>query len=130
MAGVFGVAFDVTARERATAAWRACETQRGRELLLLRRLQVGLTPQEGRVLDLLDEGAGNTAIAAQLHIQPDTVARHIHNLGVKLGLTGGPLTRQAVLAEARRQGLCPAHQDAPADLTDPQAGLGEKSSPA
>ena len=71
----------------------------------LRRLQSGLTKQEANVLHLLGEGHRTTQIARALCIQPDTVSTHIHNIGVKLGITGWPITCEAVLAAARQRGL-------------------------
>ena len=71
----------------------------------LRRLQSGLTKQEANVLYLLGEGHRTAHIASALHIQPDTVSTHIHNIGVKLGVTGQPITCEAILAAARQQSL-------------------------
>lgn len=102
---------DVTAEREAQAALRESEAQRTHEQSLRRRRQFHLTEQESRVLDLLATGGGNAVIAAALHIQPNTVARHIHNIGGRLGFEGDRITRQAVVITARRLGLLPEGHD-------------------
>lgn len=47
-----------------------------------------LTHRELEVLRLVASGAGNEHIAAQLHLSPRTVERHLSNTYAKLGLTG------------------------------------------
>ena len=61
----------------------------------------GLSPREVQVLRLLATGMTNRAIAAELSISDKTVARHVSNLFVKLGLS----TRAAATAYACRHGL-------------------------
>ena len=46
---------------------------------------VQLTQSEVQILQLLDEGKTNKAIAKELHIQPTTVSFHLNNLFEKLG---------------------------------------------
>jgi pimeloyl-ACP methyl ester carboxylesterase len=61
----------------------------------------GLTPAEGRVLDLLAAGLNNDRIARSLSITPKTVRNHINHIFHKLGVTD----RAAAIVLAREQGL-------------------------
>ncbi|MEZ0332510.1 MAG: LuxR C-terminal-related transcriptional regulator [Gemmatimonadales bacterium] len=61
----------------------------------------GLTPRELQVLRLVAAGASNRAIAGQLRISERTVARHVSNIFVKLGLS----SRAAAAAYAYRHSL-------------------------
>ena len=47
----------------------------------------GLTPRELEVLVLVASGSTNKAIAAELVISEKTVARHLSNIFVKLGVS-------------------------------------------
>ena len=62
-----------------------------------------LTAREIQVLRLIAAGGTNRAIAAELRISEKTVARHVSNIFVKLGLS----SRSAATAWAFRQGLMP-----------------------
>jgi DNA-binding CsgD family transcriptional regulator len=59
--------------------------------------QLGLSPREGEVLQLLVTGASSTEIAAALVVSPNTVSRHLHNLYQKLGVS----SRTGAIARAR-----------------------------
>ncbi len=61
----------------------------------------GLTPREREVLAQLATGRTNRAIAATLSISEKTVARHVANIFLKLGLS----TRAAATAYAYEHGL-------------------------
>ncbi|HET9948451.1 MAG TPA: LuxR C-terminal-related transcriptional regulator [Longimicrobiales bacterium] len=61
----------------------------------------GLTARELEVLRLVATGRTNRAIAAELHISEKTVARHVSNIFVKLGVT----SRAAATAYAYEHGL-------------------------
>jgi DNA-binding CsgD family transcriptional regulator/tetratricopeptide (TPR) repeat protein len=61
----------------------------------------GLTPRELQVLRLVAEGMTNRDVASRLSISEKTVARHISNIFVKLGLS----TRAAATAYAYRHDL-------------------------
>jgi ATP/maltotriose-dependent transcriptional regulator MalT len=56
----------------------------------------GLTEREIEVLGLIAHGRANKAIAAQLHLSPKTVSRHLTNIFNKIGVT----TRTAAAAFA------------------------------
>jgi two-component system nitrate/nitrite response regulator NarL len=47
---------------------------------------VKLTPREIEILDLVAEGMTNKEIAAQLHVEEQTVKNHIHNILERLNL--------------------------------------------
>jgi DNA-binding CsgD family transcriptional regulator len=74
----------------------------------------GLTAREVEVVRLVAAGKSNRAIAAQLRISEKTVARHLSNIFVKLGLS----SRAAAIAYAYEHQLVPApgsgHQRPPA----------------
>ena len=59
-----------------------------------------LTPREGEILRLIERGARNREIAAQLWISEGTVKFHLVNLYQTLGVT----TRTQAVHEARRSG--------------------------
>ena len=61
----------------------------------------GLTGREAEVLTLVASGMTNRAIAAQLVLSEKTVARHISNIFMKLGLS----SRAAATAYAYKNGL-------------------------
>lgn len=60
-----------------------------------------LTPREVEVLRLVAAGGGNRAIAGQLYLSEKTVARHISNIFLKLGLS----SRSAATSYAYEHGL-------------------------
>jgi DNA-binding NarL/FixJ family response regulator len=60
-----------------------------------------LTPREAEVLRLVASGQGNRAIAAGLFLSEKTVARHISNIFLKLGLS----SRAAATRYAFEHGL-------------------------
>ncbi|MCU1436504.1 MAG: helix-turn-helix transcriptional regulator [Pseudarthrobacter sp.] len=60
-----------------------------------------LTPREVEVLRLVAAGGGNRAIADQLYLSEKTVARHISNIFLKLGLS----SRSAATSYAYEHGL-------------------------
>ncbi|NUP58117.1 MAG: response regulator transcription factor [Pseudarthrobacter sp.] len=60
-----------------------------------------LTPREREVLRLVASGQGNRAIAAALFLSEKTVARHISNIFLKLGLS----SRAAATRYAFEHGL-------------------------
>jgi DNA-binding NarL/FixJ family response regulator len=60
-----------------------------------------LTPREAEVLRLVASGGGNRAIAAELYLSEKTVARHISNIFLKLGLS----SRAAATSYAYEHGL-------------------------
>jgi DNA-binding NarL/FixJ family response regulator len=61
----------------------------------------GLTAREVQVLRQVAAGRSNRAIAGELHISEKTVARHLSNIFVKLGLS----SRAAATAYAYRHDL-------------------------
>ena len=67
------------------------------------RAGTDLTDRETQVLRLIATGKTNRAIAASLGISEKTVARHVSNLFLKLGLS----TRAAATAYAFQHGLVP-----------------------
>lgn len=60
-----------------------------------------LTPRETEVLRLVASGKGNRAIAAELYLSEKTVARHLSNIFLKLGLS----SRAAATSFAYEHGL-------------------------
>jgi DNA-binding NarL/FixJ family response regulator len=58
-------------------------------------------PRELEVLRLIDAGKSNRAIAAELYLSEKTVARHVSNILIKLGLS----SRSAATAHAYQNGL-------------------------
>jgi len=66
----------------------------------------GLSPRELEVLTQLASGATNRAIAAALRISEKTVARHVSNIFIKLGLS----SRAAATAYAWQHQLIPPSQ--------------------
>jgi ATP/maltotriose-dependent transcriptional regulator MalT len=77
------------------------DAHRARVALGSRDLPAGLTAREAEVLRLLASGCTNKAIAAELHLSDKTVARHVANIFVKLGVS----TRSAATAFAYEHGL-------------------------
>ncbi len=70
--------------ERARTEFRATgETARKRDPSTLDQL----TPQEMQIVRHVAEGTTNKAVAAQLFISPRTVAYHLRNVFVKLGIS-------------------------------------------
>jgi DNA-binding NarL/FixJ family response regulator len=61
----------------------------------------GLSPRESEVLGLVAAGKTNRAIATELFISEKTVARHVSNIFMKLGLS----SRAEATAYAYRHGL-------------------------
>jgi DNA-binding NarL/FixJ family response regulator len=61
----------------------------------------GLTPREVQIVDLISEGASNSAISARLVLSVRTVERHIENIYAKLGVQGRT-ARAAVAGHAVR----------------------------
>jgi DNA-binding NarL/FixJ family response regulator len=61
----------------------------------------GLTPRELQVLRLVATGGSNRAIAAELGISERTVARHVSNIFLKLGIS----SRAAATAYAYRHSI-------------------------
>ena len=61
----------------------------------------GLTTRELQVLALVASGKSNRAVASQLVISEKTVARHVSNIFVKLGVAN----RSAATAYAYEHGL-------------------------
>ena len=54
---------------------------------------LGLSPREAEITELVVLGAGNAAVADQLHVAPGTVKRHLDNIYAKLGVRSrGQLT--------------------------------------
>jgi DNA-binding CsgD family transcriptional regulator len=54
---------------------------------------LGLSPREAEITELVVLGAGNAAVAAQLHVAQGTVKRHLDNIYAKLGVRSrGQLT--------------------------------------
>ena len=64
-----------------------------------------LTEREGDVLQLLVQGADNSAIAERLKMQPGTVSMHISNIYSKLELDGVPGMNPRVAAVLMYHGL-------------------------
>jgi DNA-binding CsgD family transcriptional regulator len=60
-----------------------------------------LTPREGEVIRLVASGKSNRAIAGELYLSEKTVARHISNIFLKLGLS----SRTAATSYAYEHGL-------------------------
>lgn len=87
----------------AAAAWAASLMREGDD-----GATGPLTPREAEVLRFVASGEGNRAIAAELYLSEKTVARHISNIFLKLGLSSrAAATRYAFehgLAEPRRTG--------------------------
>lgn len=78
------------------AAWAAAVTREGNS-----RTKGPLSPRETEVLRLVASGQGNRAIAAELYLSEKTVARHISNIFLKLGLS----SRAAATRYAFEHGL-------------------------
>jgi ATP/maltotriose-dependent transcriptional regulator MalT len=87
-----------TAFEQLGAARDAARTA---ELLGTSSLPAGLTAREAEVLRLVASGKSNREIGAELHLSVKTVARHLSNIFVKLGVS----SRTAATAFAYKHGL-------------------------
>lgn len=85
------------ARERAA---RGARVARGPRRSTLGH-PAGLTRREQQVLEALEAGGSNVAIAAELHLSERTVAHHVSAILAKLGVPN----RHAAVEQARRQGL-------------------------
>ncbi len=81
------------------AAWAASLMQRGADDG--GNAPSPLTPRETEVLRLVASGKGNRAIAAELYLSEKTVARHVSNIFLKLGLS----SRAAATSYAYEHGL-------------------------
>jgi DNA-binding NarL/FixJ family response regulator len=57
-----------------------------------------LTPRERQVLQLMAEGRANGAIAAELHLSPGAIEKHVTSIFTKLGLAPSPDDHRRVLA--------------------------------
>lgn len=68
------------------------------------RVPEGLTAREAEILALVAEGRTNRQVADSLVISEKTVARHLANVYLKLGVS----TRTGAVASARRGGLHPS----------------------
>lgn len=79
------------------AAWAASLMREGSD----GGAQGPLSPRETEVLRLVASGEGNRAIAAELYLSEKTVARHISNIFLKLGLS----SRAAATRYAFEHGL-------------------------
>ncbi|WP_277207280.1 LuxR C-terminal-related transcriptional regulator [Isoptericola croceus] len=92
-------------RDLAAATFAALGAERElRQLLAQRRRHrspAGLSPREVEVLAVMSEGGTNREIGARLHISERTVARHLANAYLKLGVA----SRTAAVAQARDHGL-------------------------
>ena len=79
------------------AAWAASLMREGSDV----GAKGPLSPRETEVLRLVASGEGNRAIAAELYLSEKTVARHISNIFLKLGLS----SRSAATRYAFEHGL-------------------------
>lgn len=73
----------------------------GRLLSRMRSPQAALSGRELEVLQLVADGATNSAIAARLHITEATVKSHLVHVFTKLGVT----SRTAAVSHARAHGM-------------------------
>jgi len=89
IAGVIGVAVNITRRRRAEAT--------------VRRYAAGLTLHEQEVLDLLATDLTQRQIATRLCIGHETVRTHLRRIAAKIDL--GTAGRATVVAATREQGL-------------------------
>jgi DNA-binding NarL/FixJ family response regulator len=80
----------------SAAAWAAALMREG-----ISGAKGPLSPRETEVLRLVASGQGNRAIAAELYLSEKTVARHISNIFLKLGLS----SRAAATRYAFEHGL-------------------------
>ncbi len=96
------------------AAWHREAARDRRERAALRRYTCGLSPRQWEVLLLLTRPALTyEAIAARLHLEPESVREYVKRIAAKWAITGG---RAAVVAEARARGLLdPLDDDASPD---------------
>jgi DNA-binding CsgD family transcriptional regulator len=71
------------------------------------RDDLGLTPRESEILDLVAEGKTNPEIAEVLGIAPTTVRRHLENVYAKLGVhtRTAAVTRCLGFLERRREAI-------------------------
>lgn len=84
-------------------AWHREAARDRRERAALRRYTCGLSPRQWEVLMLLTRPALTyEAIAARLHLEPESVREYVKRIAAKWEVSGG---RAAVVAEARARGL-------------------------
>jgi DNA-binding NarL/FixJ family response regulator len=79
----------------------ACHTRAAAEVPVAGSFPKGLTAREVEVLALVANGSTNKTIAAELDLSIKTVARHLENIFVKIGVS----TRSAATAFALAHGL-------------------------
>ncbi len=92
-------------------AWHREAARDRRERAALRRYTSGLSPRQWEVLLLLARPALTyEAIAARLHLEPESVREYVKRIAAKWAVSGG---RAAVVAEARARGLLDLPDDAP-----------------
>lgn len=77
----------VTLRDDVAAIARRANIDLGRDQAPTQAEQLGLTPREGEVLELLAEGRTNTQIAERLYISTKTASVHVSNILRKLEVT-------------------------------------------
>lgn len=95
------------------AAWQRETARDRRERAALRRYTCGLSPRQWEVLLLLARPALTyEAIAARLHLEPESVREYVKRIAAKWEITGG---RAAVVAAARARDLLDPADDVPPD---------------
>jgi predicted ATPase/DNA-binding CsgD family transcriptional regulator len=74
--------------EQAQAVMASIRDRKPGTFPIRARRSDGLTAREAQILDLISEGASNSAISARLVLSVRTVERHIENIYAKLGVQG------------------------------------------